>query len=62
MHTLNEQTRQALNRRLGKCYEEVTKMSAEELDTLVESRIGKKTDSGQRDEKHGEPRLDISVL
>lgn len=42
MHTLNEQTRMSLSRKLGKTYDEMLQMSAEELDALVESRIGKK--------------------
>lgn len=42
MHVLNEQTRQTLSRKLGKTYNEMLQMSAEELDALVESRIGKK--------------------
>lgn len=42
MHILNEQTRQALSRKLGKTYNEMLQMSAEELDALVEARIGKK--------------------
>lgn len=42
MYTLNEQTRKSLSRRLGKSYEEMLQMSAEELDALVEARIGKR--------------------
>ncbi len=42
MHTLNEHTRKALSRKLGKSYQEMLQMSAEELDALVEARIGKK--------------------
>ena len=42
MHVLNEQTRNTLSRKLGKTYNEMLQMSAEELDALVESRIGKK--------------------
>jgi len=42
MHILNEQTRQTLSRKLGKTYNEMLQMSAEELDALVEARIGKK--------------------
>lgn len=42
MHVLNEQTRKTLSRKLGKTYNEMLQMSAEELDALVESRIGKK--------------------
>ncbi len=42
MHVLNEQTRQTLSRKLGKTYNEMLQMSAEELDALVEARIGKK--------------------
>lgn len=42
MHILNEQTRQALSRKLGKTYNEMLQMSAEELDALVEAHIGKK--------------------
>ena len=42
MHILNEQTRKSLSRRLGKTYDEMLQMSAEELDALIEERIGKK--------------------
>ena len=42
MHILNEQTRETLSRKLGKTYDEILQMSAEELDALVEVRIGKK--------------------
>lgn len=42
MHILNEHTRKALSRRVGKSYAEMLKMSAEDLDALVEKRIGKK--------------------
>lgn len=42
MHILNEQTRKTLSRKLGKTYDEILQMSAEELDALVEARIGKK--------------------
>ena len=42
MHVLNEQTCQTLSRKLGKTYNEMLQMSAEELDALVEARIGKK--------------------
>lgn len=42
MHVLNEQTRNTLSRKLGKTYKEMLQMSAEDLDALVESRIGKK--------------------
>lgn len=42
MHILNEQTRETLSRKLGKTYDEILQMSAEELDALVEARIGKK--------------------
>lgn len=42
MHILNEQTRKSLSRRMGKSYDEMLQMSAEELDALVEERIGKK--------------------
>ena len=42
MHVLNEQTRKTLSRKLGKTYNEMLQMSAEELDALVEARIGKK--------------------
>ena len=42
MHILNEQTRETLSRKLGKTYDEILQMSAEELDALVETRIGKK--------------------
>lgn len=45
MHVLNEQTRQTLSRKLGKTYNEMLQMSAEELDALVEARIGKKLTS-----------------
>ena len=41
MHILNEQTRETLSRKLGKTYDEILQMSAEELDALVETRIGK---------------------
>ena len=42
MHILNEQTRETLSRKLGKTYDEILQMSAEELDALVEARICKK--------------------
>lgn len=42
MHILNRQTQEALSRRMGKSYDEMLQMSAEELDALVEERIGKK--------------------
>ena len=42
MHVLNEYTRKALSRRLGKSYAEMLQMSAEDLDALIEKRIGKK--------------------
>ena len=42
MHILNRQTQESLSRRLGKIYDEMLQMSAEELDALVEERIGKK--------------------
>ena len=42
MHVLNEQTQQSLSRRMGKSYDEMLQLSAEELDALVEERIGKK--------------------
>lgn len=42
MHILNRQTQESLSRRLGKTYDEMLQMSAEELDALVEERIGKK--------------------
>ena len=42
MHILNEQTRKTLSRKLGKTYDEILQMSAEELYALVEARIGKK--------------------
>ena len=42
MHVLNEQTRKTLSRKFGKSYSEMLQMSAEDLDALVESRIGKK--------------------
>ena len=42
MHILNEQTKKSLSRRMGKSYDEMLQMSAEELDALVEERIGKK--------------------
>ncbi len=42
MHVLNEQTRQTLSHKLGKTYNEMLQMSAEDLDALVEARIGKK--------------------
>lgn len=42
MHILNEQTRETLSRKLGKTYDEILQMSAEELDALVEVRFGKK--------------------
>ena len=41
MHILNEQTRETLSRKLGKTYDEILQMSAEELDALVEVRIGR---------------------
>lgn len=42
MHILNECTRKTLSRRLGKSYAEMLQMSAEDLDALIEKRIGKK--------------------
>ncbi len=42
MHILNEYTRKTLSRRLGKSYTEMLQMSAEDLDALIEKRIGKK--------------------
>ena len=42
MHILNEQSRETLSRKLGKTYDEILQMSAEELDALVEARIDKK--------------------
>ena len=53
MHILNEQTRETLSRKLGKTYDEILQMSAEELDALVEARIGKKTNSSILSQKHG---------
>ena len=41
MHILNEQTRETLSRKLGKTYDEILQMSAEELDALVEAQIGR---------------------
>lgn len=42
MHILNNHTRKALSKRLGKSYDEMLQMSAEDLDALIEKRIGKK--------------------
>lgn len=42
MHTLNSKTKETLKHRLGKAYDELMQMSAEELDALIENRIGKK--------------------
>ena len=42
MHTLNSKTTEPLKHRLGKTYDELMQMSAEELDALIENRIGKK--------------------
>ncbi len=42
MHTLNSKTKEMLKHRLGKTYDELMQMSAEELDALIENRIGKK--------------------
>lgn len=42
MHTLNNKTKETLKYRLGKTYDELMQMSAEELDALIENRIGKK--------------------
>lgn len=53
MHILNEQTRETLSRKLGKTYDEILQMSAEELDTLVEARIGKKLTPCILSQKHG---------
>ena len=39
MHILNEQTRETLSRKLGKTYDEILQMSAEELDALVEAGV-----------------------
>ncbi len=52
MHILNEQTRETLSRKLGKTYDEILQMSAEELDALVEARIGKKL-TPAFSQKHG---------
>jgi len=52
MHILNEQTRETLSRKLGKTYDEILQMSAEELDALVEARIGKKTNPSILSQKH----------
>ena len=54
MHILNEQTRETLSRKLGKTYDEILQMSAEELDALVEARIGKKTNPSILSQKHGQ--------
>ena len=42
MHILNSYTRKTLSKRLGKSYDEMLQMSAEDLDALIEKRIGKK--------------------
>ena len=42
MHILNNHTRKSLSRRLSKSYDEMLQMSAEDLDALIEKRIGKK--------------------
>lgn len=42
MHTLNNKTKETLKHKLGKTYDELMQMSAEELDALIEKRIGKK--------------------
>ena len=42
MHILHNHTRKSLSRRLGKSYDEMLQMSAEDLDALIEKRIGKK--------------------
>lgn len=42
MHILNNHTRKTLSKRLGKSYNEMLLMSAEDLDALIEKRIGKK--------------------
>ena len=42
MHILNNHTRNILSKRLGKSYDEMLQMSAEDLDALIEKRIGKK--------------------
>ena len=42
MHILNNHTLKSLSRRLGKSYDEMLQMSAEDLDALIEKRIGKK--------------------
>lgn len=42
MHTLNNKTKETLKHRFGKTYDELMQMSAEELDALIENRIGKK--------------------
>ena len=42
MHILNNHTRKSSSRRLGKSYDEMLQMSAEDLDALIEKRIGKK--------------------
>lgn len=54
IHILNEQTRETLSRKLGKTYDEILQMSAEELDALVEARIGKKTNPSILSQKHGQ--------
>ena len=42
MHTLNNKTKETLKHKLGKTYDELMQMSAEDLDALIEKRIGKK--------------------
>ena len=42
MHILNNHTRKSFSRRLGKSYDEMLQMSAEDLDALIEKHIGKK--------------------
>ena len=42
LRNFSNKTKETLKHRLGKTYDELMQMSAEELDALIENRIGKK--------------------
>ena len=42
MHQLNINTKASINRTVGLDFERLQKMSAEEIDTFIEKRIGKR--------------------
>lgn len=41
-HELNQQTRNSLFKKVGLTYEQMQQMDAEEIDSFIEKRIGKK--------------------